>query len=163
MRCEAMFRTNDPYTPLTEPGSSDNKTHWLRYTEKILMNSIPFKWSYVSNTKDSVYIDRVRQTLRVRPVIGFVRTGRMDTPVNVVVTARQWSTEEGNNRWIDMQSWTGQIPANVDEYTMALAPSYHCFHKKWIHVHVALEHAYHDEGIAIDQYQTYLEAGGNGD
>lgn len=156
--------TDAPYPQaLSDVGAQMNYNFALRFNKAGLQASggTVGKLSISSSDPAQLHVGGAHKLMKVAPVIGFVRTGKMDTPVNVVLTGYQWSFDKAT--WIEMNYWLEQIPANVGRYVIPFAPTYGRFVPDfWTYFRIALEHTYSAEGISVDQWSTFVEFTGYG-
>lgn len=150
--------TEDPYPlALSDANTQTNNKFSLRYKKTTLLASgfSIVKATIASNDPTQLIVQDGLKLMRVAPVVGFCRTGKMDTPLNVLLGGYQWSY--ASNQWLQMNLWREQIPANVSSYTIAFAPTYRFACGYWTFFETVLEHASSGEGVYIDQWSTFVE------
>jgi len=141
------------YSPITRAGQSDDTgLTFLSFDRVDYVNSVA-KCDAAGNDPTQLIVSgSVRNRMRVSPVIGFVRSGKLDSAINVTVEYRQWTGE-----WTKVLTTTHAIPANVENYVLACPQTYSLVPMKWLCFAVYIEHAYGDEGLCIDNETTFVE------
>lgn len=98
-----------------------------------------------------------RNTTRAQVHLGFKRTGKIDSGIIVILTI--WTFDFTLNVWNEKQSNSAYLPPGIVEPQVTFPPNYTLPRSTYFYYSVAAEHAYVDEGLALDTRYVMLEIG----
>lgn len=100
-----------------------------------------------------------RNTTRAQVHLGFKRTGKIDSGIIVILTL--WTYDYTLGVWNEKQSNRAYLPPGIVEPQVTFPPNFTLPRATYIYYSVTAEHAYVDEGLALDTRYVMLEVGMN--
>lgn len=150
----ALLSSAQAYQPLTSEGDTKPGFRTILVTEQ--RSNLASFVTLSTKFNDQFKVNR-RHGIKVAAVVGFKRTGRTDTDVDIHLTLKQWY----DSKWNSVQSVNARLPANVTRYVIAFPPIYKLKTDLWAALFVTTEHTYSEECVEIIPADTIVEVSGS--